>query len=119
MPRHADAELVAHLLELMQVIGPVSARRMFGGHGLFIDGLMFALVADATLYFKVDCQTRIRYTDQGLEPFTYLRSGRTFALNYHQAPESVYEEQDQMRRWGSAAFEVALRVAAAKRSKRL
>lgn len=115
MARHSDAELVAHLLELMQVVGPVSARRMFGGHGLFIDGLMFALVADATLYFKVDCQTRDGYLEQGLAPFTYQRSGKTFALNYCQAPDQVYEEQELMRVWGSAAFEVALRAAAAKR----
>ena len=91
-----DREFVEYLLELMRTLGPVQARRMFGGHGLFIDGLMFALVADATLYLKVDAQTQARYTDLGLVPFTYLRSGKRCALRYYQPPETVLEDQQQM-----------------------
>jgi DNA transformation protein len=107
-------EFVDFVVELMQTLGPVEARRMFGGHGLFIDGLMFALVADATLYLKVDAQTVAQYTDQGLEPFTYLRRGKVCALRYYQPPEVVLEDQQQMRLWGNQAVDVALRAAVAK-----
>jgi len=115
--RSTDREFVEYLLELMRTLGPVQARRMFGGHGLFIDGLMFALVADATLYLKVDAQTQARYTDLGLVPFTYLRSGKRCALRYYQPPETVLEDQQQMRLWGHQAVEVALRAAAIKQLK--
>ncbi|MEH6470735.1 MAG: TfoX/Sxy family protein [Halopseudomonas sp.] len=110
-----DSEYVAHLLELMQTLGPVEARRMFGGHGLFIDGLMFGLVAEAELYLKVDADTVSSYRDQGLEAFSYMRGGKRCALNYYQAPELIFEDQQQMRIWGNRAFEVALRAAASKR----
>jgi len=40
------------------------------GYGVFLDGLMFGLIADSTLYFKVDEQTRENYTEKGFEPFT-------------------------------------------------
>ncbi len=42
----AQREFVDYLLDLMRTIGPVSARPMFGGYGIFLDGLMFALVVD-------------------------------------------------------------------------
>ncbi|RDE23086.1 transcriptional regulator [Motiliproteus coralliicola] len=117
MARVTD-EFVAHLLDLMQVLGPVEARRMFGGYGIFLDGLMFALVDSQDLYFKVDDRTRVDYDAQGLEPFRYFRAGKPCALNYYQAPESVIEEQPQMRLWGNQAYEVAIRAAAAKRRSR-
>ncbi|WP_421864838.1 TfoX/Sxy family protein [Motiliproteus sp.] len=111
-------EFVSHLLDLMQVLGPVEARRMFGGYGIFLQGLMFALVDGQDLYLKVDDQTRADYEAQGLEPFRYFRAGKPCALNYYQAPESVIEEQALMRLWGSRAFDVALKAAALKQQSR-
>ena len=115
MAKPDDSELIRHLLELMQTLGPVEARRMFGGHGLFVDGLMFAMVASGELYLKVDQQTLFDYEDLGLQPFTYLRGGKTCALSYYQAPEDLFEDQQQMRYWGNRAIEVAMRAAVAKR----
>lgn len=115
MATSRDTEYVDYLLDLMQILGPVQSRRMFGGWGVFIEGLMFALVADNELYFKVDKKTLKDYTDEGLQPFTYLRAGKRCALNYYQPPETVLEDQQQLSDWGNKAVEVALRAAAAKR----
>ncbi|MEH6650160.1 MAG: TfoX/Sxy family protein [Motiliproteus sp.] len=112
-----DTEYVDHLLDLMQVLGPVQSRRMFGGWGIFLEGLMFGLVANNELYFKIDPQTLADYTDEGLQPFTYLRAGKRCALNYYQPPEVVFEDQQQLCDWGNKAIDVALRAAAAKRGK--
>ena len=49
-----ERDFVDHILELSSGLGPVSARKMFGGYGVFLDGLMWGLVADSTLYLKVD-----------------------------------------------------------------
>ncbi|MBS97321.1 MAG: transcriptional regulator [Oceanospirillaceae bacterium] len=103
-------EFSSWVVELMQCIGPVTPRRMFGGTGLFLDGLMFALVIDGILYLKADEQTRARFIDQGLEPFTYLRKGKPCSLSYYQAPEEALESLDVMREWGSQAYGVALRA---------
>lgn len=106
----ASTEFSRWLVEQMQVVGPVAARRMFGGEGLFIDGLMFAIIFDDQLYLKVDDHNRQSFLDQGLEPFTYLRQGKRCTLSYYQAPEEVLESLELMRLWGSDAYGAALRA---------
>lgn len=68
----ADSEFVEYLLELMKPIGAVRAKRMFGGYGLFLEGLMFALVADDRLYFKVGDSNLADFEQRGLGAFTCL-----------------------------------------------
>ena len=60
-----ENEFVSHVLDLMQSLGRVRARRMFGGYGIFIDGLMFALIADETLYLKADEESANAVQDKG------------------------------------------------------
>ncbi len=108
---------VTHLVDLMQSIGPVLPRRMFGGYGIFLDGLMFGLVADDTLYFKADASSVGEFRDAGLEPFTYSKHGKVATMSYYQAPEEVLEDVEQMRSWANKAYAAALRAAAAKRSR--
>ena len=108
-------EYLDFVVEMLEPVGAVSARRMFGGAGIFIDGVMFALVTGERLYFKVDDQTRSDFTDQGCEPFTYRRGGKAQALaSYYAAPETLLDEPDEMAKWGSRAAEAAFRVRAAK-----
>ena len=49
-----QSDYVIYLFELLTDFGDVEAKSMFGGFGLYLDGLMFAIVADDALYFKVD-----------------------------------------------------------------
>ena len=65
-------EFMDHLLDLLSEAGPIAPRRMFGGHGLFIDGVMIGLVASDTLYLKVDEVNRPAYDERGLRPFSYV-----------------------------------------------
>ncbi|SEG29041.1 TfoX/Sxy family protein [Marinobacterium lutimaris] len=108
-----STEFTHWLVEQMQVIGPVTARRMFGGQGLFIDGLMFAIIFDDQLYLKADDHNCQAFLDQGFEPFTYMRQGKRCALSYYQAPDELLGESleslELMRLWGNEAFGAALR----------
>lgn len=108
---------VSHTVDLLQGIGDVNARRMFGGHGLFLDGLMFALIADNQLYFKADEQSRDAFIERDLPAFTYRKRSGTFALSYYLAPEEVMEDLAAMSEWGNLAFAAALRAAAGKARK--
>lgn len=105
-----DTEFLHHVLDLLQVAGPVSARSMFGGHGLFMDGLMFAIVIDDVLYLKVDDQIAYLFEDEGLPPFVYTRQGKEVSLSYCQAPDVVLEDVDEMRRWADLAWAAAVRA---------
>ena len=104
------SELVDHLVDQLAPLGGVSARRMFGGHGIFRDGLMFALVAGDCLYFKVDDDNRAEFEARGLEPFRYAKKGKLVALSYHQAPEEAMDDGEELCRWARPAFAAALRA---------
>ena len=59
-------EHVAHIVDLLQLIGPVESKSMFGGFGMFLEGLMFGLVAGNELYLKVDTQNLQDYEESWL-----------------------------------------------------
>ena len=115
MARAVDEDFVSHVVDLLQGLGPVYARRMFGGHGIFLDGLMFGLLADRELYLKADDVNRQNFIDLGLQAFTYHKQGKAMALSYFQAPEEALENLEIMTEWGNTAFAAALRAAAKKR----
>ena len=110
-------EFVEYIVDLSQVIGPVYSKRMFGGYGVFLEGLMFGLIFRNTLYFKVDANSRDYYISRGLEPFSYERQGKRLNLNYFQAPEEVLDDITMMEKWCNSAFEVAIRAAAKRQAK--
>jgi DNA transformation protein and related proteins len=104
-------EFVAHVIELMQPWGSVSARRMFGGHGLYRDGTFFALIIDDTLYLKADDETRERFTAAGSRPFVYdkRRAGRRVETSYWSAPAACLDSAPEMAAWCELALAAALR----------
>ena len=110
-----DNAFVSYVLELMQSIGPVRAKRMFGGHGIFLDDLMFALIADEVLYLKADKETENEFITKGLDAFTYDKKNKTLSLSYFQAPEEALEDNDEMKLWANKAYSAALRAASKKR----
>ena len=112
-----EKEFVNYVVELMQSIGPVSAKGMFGGHGIFLDGLMFGLVADSILYLKVDQETEKEFKDKGLDAFTYNKKGKEFKMSYYQAPEEALEDVEEMNLWANKAYGAALKAASKKRKK--
>ena len=59
------------VFEQLSVVGPVSLRSMFGGAGVFRDGLMFGLVVADTLYLKADEESRCRFEEEGMAPLGY------------------------------------------------
>jgi len=109
-----EKEFVIYVVELMQSIGPVRAKGMFGGHGIFLDKLMFALVANNILYLKVDEDTINEFKEKQLESFTYNKNGREFKMSYYQAPEETLEDEVEINYWANRAYNVALKAAANK-----
>jgi DNA transformation protein and related proteins len=111
----SDRELVTHCLELLASAGAPRARRMFGGHGLYVDDLFIALIAFDRLYLKADEQTRPRFEAAGCAPFVYEGQGKPVTMSYFTAPEDAMESPGLMQPWARLALEAALRARAAKR----
>ncbi|MCW5667623.1 MAG: TfoX/Sxy family protein [Piscinibacter sp.] len=104
---------VTHCLELLAPLGVARSRRMFGGHGLYVDELSVALIAFERLYLKADEQTRPQFESAGCSPFVYDGKGRSVTLGYYTAPEEAMESPALMRPWARLALEAALRARAA------
>jgi DNA transformation protein and related proteins len=102
------------LADLFEPLDGVSFRRMFGGIGIFREGLMFALVADDTLYLKADDATASDFKAEGCAPFVYDGKDRPVALQYWRLPERLYDDPDAFRQWALTAFAVAERARAKK-----
>ena len=109
------SEFSDNLHEMFERFGRVAVRRMFGGHGVFHEGRMFALVARERLYLKTDAQSRAAFEARGLPPFEYARQGETARPNYHEAPAEVFEDREEAARWARLAWDAALRAAASAR----
>lgn len=99
-----------HVVELMSGLGPVEAKRMFGGHGIYLHGLMFAIIIEECLYLKADAQTVGQFESRGLPPFSYeTRKGSKASLSYFEAPPEVHDEREHMLHWARMAYDSALR----------
>jgi DNA transformation protein and related proteins len=115
----AKNESIDYLHEVFDAFGPIQTRRMFGGWGIYHDGLMFGLYAAGRLYLKTDAQNVAQFEAAGSEPFTYMQRDKAVKLSYWSAPEAVLDDRDEARVWARTAFEAALRAQAAKnKSKR-
>jgi len=114
----ADREFVTYCLELLAPLGATRSRRMFGGHGFYIDDLFVALIAFDRLYLKADAQSRPHFEAAGCEPFVYDGAGKSVTLGYFSAPEDAMESPALMQPWARLALEAALRGRLAKAAKK-
>ena len=104
------SEFVEYLKEMFREFGSVNARKMFGGHGIYFDGVMIGLVADDTLYLKVDAESVPKFTESGLSQFEYPKGDKMVGMSYYLAPEEALEDPTEMRKWAQLAYEAALRA---------
>jgi DNA transformation protein len=96
------------VLEQLAAAGRVAPRPMFGGVGLYLEGLFFALIDDDTLYFKADEATRARYEAAGSRPFCPYTGEPDRAMGYWQVPAEVLEDAEELAAWAREAKAVAL-----------
>jgi len=101
------------LREQLAPLGRLSLRRMFGKTGVFCDGVMFAMVTENTLYFRVDDHNRETFKEaQSAPPLNYAKQGATIDLSFWRVPERLFDEPDELVAWARAALGAAQRVAA-------
>ena len=114
MPK--PTQFVEHVLEtLAAAFGPVQARAMFGGWGMYHQGVFFALVMDDAFYVKTDAENLALFEAAGLEPVVYEVDGRDpIVMHYRGVPEEALESPAVMAEWARVGYGAALRAAAAK-----
>ena len=92
---------------------------MFGGFGIYRQGLMFGLVSQDTFFLKADDKNRADFEGKGLRPFTYPRKGEEFSMSYYQAPAEAMDNAEILCEWAEKAYDAALRAALNKPKKKV
>ena len=82
---------------------------MFGGVGIYAGELFFALIADDTVYFKVDESNRPEFEARGMGPFRPYGEGGE-VMQYYRVPEDLLEDADELGQWAEKAITVARRA---------
>ena len=100
------------VVELLGGVGPVSVRRMFGGAGVYLEGVMFGLIAEDVLYLKADDALRADLVAAGSAPFIWTprtgpRAGEAVDMGYLRMPEAALDDPDEACAWGRRALAVA------------
>jgi DNA transformation protein len=109
---------VAFAVDLLGPLGPVRARAMFGGHGIYCGDLMIGLVDDDEVFLKTDDQTRPVFEAAGCRRWIYGGGGKEMKTSYFRPPDPAHESPEDMEPWGRLALEAARRAARAKASKK-
>ena len=106
-----DAEALKALFE---PFGSVTVKRMFGGSGIYAEGLCFAIELKGEVFLKTDAVSQPDFSAVGSTPFVYVAKGQARPTSYWSLPAAAHEDGDELRRWASAGLEAARRAADAK-----
>jgi DNA transformation protein len=112
------SDFLDYLRELFSEAGPIDLRPMFGGHGLYLEGVIVGLVLDEAVYLKVDDATRARFEAAGCSPFVYDMKGRPLTMSYWSVPAEAMDSPQAMRPWAELAHAAALRKSATRRGRK-
>lgn len=96
---------VDFVLEQLEELGDVTAKPMFGGHGLYLGPVFFAIVYDDRVYLKTDDATRGWYEERGME--TFRPNQRQDIRTYHEAPPDTVEDRAELVERAEAAVRAA------------
>jgi len=111
MKNKADkAQFLEYVLsEVLSGIDGVSSRAMFGGYGIYKEGVIFAIIADEQLYFKVDETNRKDYEQYDSHPFIYSQGKhKSTTMSYWELPADIQEDRGEIAKWVDKSYQVSL-----------
>ena len=113
-----SADYLAYVLEQLARVDGVSSRRMFGGAGLYSHECFFGLIAEDTLYLRVDDANRARFTARGMARFRPYADRPELSMNYFETPAEVLEDPQELSAWAAEAIAAARAAAENKPARR-
>ena len=102
------------LKELFSPFGGVTVKRMFSGHGVYAEGLCFAIAIGGEVYIKADAASAPQFGAAGSRPFVYEAKGKRISVAYWLMVAAAYDDEDELKRWARLGLEAARKAAAAK-----
>ena len=114
-----SAGTIEFLAEALAPLGHITVRRMFGGAGIYCDGLIFGLLDDDVLYLKADAESIPLFQAEGMAAFSYdTTTGTKAIMSYWRMPERLFDDPDELLQWGRRAVASGQAAAVAKTSRR-
>jgi len=97
--------------EMFQALGPVTIKRMFGGKGIYHQGIILALEYRGGILLKADGESAPDFEAAGSRQWTYEgKRGQPVRMPYWSVPDAAYDDPDEMAVWVRRAYEAALRA---------
>jgi DNA transformation protein len=103
-----DESFKDFILDQLQELDDVEARRMFGGHGLYQDETFFGILHKGQLYFKIDESTIGEYRRRKMKPFS--PNDKQTLKSYYRVPVDIIEDADQLRVWAARAIGCQIKI---------
>lgn len=115
LPITAISRFPEFVRDLLAPLGRVTMRCMFGKTGIFCDGVMFGMISEEIVYFRVDDQNEGNFEEaRAFPPLNYKKRGSTIDLGFWRVPDRLFDEQEELVAWARNALAAAHRVAAKK-----
>lgn len=95
------------LAETLAHHGKFSFRRMFGGIGIYSGTIIFAVVDNDQLFFRVSAEDIPRFESHGMGPFAPI-PGKPPMRSYFQVPEEILNDRSELPLWIHRAIQAAL-----------
>jgi DNA transformation protein len=115
MPNRAS--YLEFLLEQLAPLGDVTTRSMFGGHVIYCEGTVFALVANNALYLKADDHNRPAFEARSLEAFHPFEDANA-VMQYYEAPPEMFEDPKALLDWAGGSVAAGRRAKAKKKPRK-
>ena len=103
-----SADYLAFVLDQLAGLGGVTSRRMFGGAGLYCDGLFFGLIDNDVLFFKADDSNRGDYESEGMKRFCPFPDQPQYEMGYYEVPANALDDPEELAVWARKALVVAM-----------
>ena len=95
-----------YVVDQLELLGPVFARKMFGGYGLFLDGVIFGVIANDEFYLKVDDTNRPKYLNAEMKPFNPYGE-KSYSMTYFEVPIEILEDKNQLECWARESIRIS------------
>src|SRR5690242_13388021 len=102
-----SSDYLSYVLEQLAGLPRVTSRRMFGGIGLYSDGLFFGLIDNDTLFFKVNDSNREDYVARNMAAFRPFPDKPDLSMSYFTVPADALEDRDELAAWARKSIAVA------------
>ncbi len=107
-----NEDYLKYVQEQFALFGDIEIKKMFGGIGIFTNGVMFAMIANDTLRFKVDETNRQQYEERDMRPF--FSGSKKKGMPYWEVPPDILDDRSLLKEWANQSLKIAQKAAGKK-----